>query len=55
MKLAEVPVEEMVVVLVASGRGRKKNKQKNKICRVEREALAMAAPIASEELGSWGG
>jgi Na+-transporting NADH:ubiquinone oxidoreductase subunit NqrF len=55
VKLAEVLVEEMVAVLAACGGGRKKKKQKKKICRGEREDLAMAAPVAGEDLGSWGG
>jgi hypothetical protein len=55
VKSAEVLVEEMVAVLAACGGGRKKKKQKKKICRGEREDLAVAAPIAGEDLGSWGG
>jgi len=37
-------VEEMVAVLVAGGGGRKMKKQKKKICRGEREDLAVATP-----------
>jgi hypothetical protein len=48
-------VEDMVVVLAACGGGRKKKMQKKRICREEREDLAVAAPIAVEDLGSWGG
>jgi hypothetical protein len=55
VKSAKVLVEEMVAVLAAYGGGRKKKKQKKKICRGEREDLAVAAPIAREDLGSWGG
>jgi len=45
----------MVAVLAARGRGRKKKMQKKRICREEREDLAVAVPIAGEDLGSWGG
>jgi len=44
VKLTEVLVEEMVAVLVAGGGGRKMKKQKKKICRGEREDLAVATP-----------
>jgi Na+-transporting NADH:ubiquinone oxidoreductase subunit NqrF len=54
-KLAEVLVEEMVTVLAACGGGRKKKMQKKRICREEREDLAVAAIIAGEDLDSWGG
>jgi hypothetical protein len=52
VKLAKVLVEEMVAVLAACGGRRKKKK---KICRGEREDLAVAAPVAGEDLGLWGG
>ena len=42
----------MVAVLAACGRGRKKKMQKKRICREEREDLAVAVPIAGEDLGS---
>jgi len=48
-------VKEMVAVLAACGGGRKKKMQKKRICREEREDLVVAAPIAGEDLGSWGG
>jgi hypothetical protein len=48
-------MEEMVVVLAACGEGRKKKMQKKRICRKEREDLAVVAPIGGEDLGSWGG
>jgi hypothetical protein len=48
-------VEEMVAVLAACGGGRKKRMQKKRICRDEREDLAVAAPIGGEDLSSWGG
>ena len=44
--------EEMVMVLVSCGGGRKKKKQKKKIYSGEMEDLAVATPIASEDLGS---
>ena len=40
---------------VFNGEGRKKKKQKKKIYSGEKENLAVAAPIAGEDLGSWGG
>jgi hypothetical protein len=55
VKLAKVLVEEMVAMLAVYGEGRKKKKQKTKICRGEREDLTVAAPITGEYLGSWGG
>jgi uncharacterized lipoprotein len=45
----------MVAMLAACGGGRKKKMQKKIICREEREDLAVAVPIAGEDLGSWGG
>jgi hypothetical protein len=45
----------MVAVLAACGGGRKKTMQKKRICREEREDLAVAVPIAGEDLGSWVG
>ena len=45
----------MVAVLAACGGGRKKKMQKKRICREEREHLAVAVPIAGEDLGSWVG
>jgi hypothetical protein len=51
----EASAEEMVAVLAAYGGGRKKKMQKKRICREEREDLAMVVPIAGEDLSSWGG
>jgi hypothetical protein len=45
----------MVEDTVFNGGGRKKKKQKKKIYSGEKENLAVAAPIAGEDLGSWGG
>jgi len=45
----------MVTMLAACGGGRKKKMQKKRICREEREDLAVAAIIAGEDLDSWGG
>ena len=39
----------------ATRRGKKKKMQKKRICREEREDLAVAVPIAGEDLGWWEG
>jgi hypothetical protein len=41
----------MVAVLATCGGGRKKKMQKKRICIEERENLAVAVPIAGEDLG----
>jgi len=59
--VASLPLENRLLVQekdfcgVFNGGGRKKKKQKKKICSGEREDLAVAAPIAGEDLGLWGG
>lgn len=45
--------EETLMASVSCGRGRKKKKQRKKICSGEKENLAVAASIAGEDLGSW--